>query len=389
MVYKSLLVTSGCTAYKEGYKRILHITHNDGDAVGCALVVDMIEDAISDTFFCATGNGVDSASDVLMDVLSNNTDVRKYTDVIISDVSIRDDVAERVDEYCRVNHINLMMVDHHPTNKLHEKYSWVHMSQPINGVPVSAAVTLAQLLNNETCLQFKYYHTLVDFIADTPNLTTTQLKFTVNQIYSYIITTISRYDTWEWKNHPWEGNREDYVSIMLNSHTPIQVLDHIEVYCIKKQLPYSNEMEKLSDEYHRAIENKFNGLMIDKLIVPMKFHGYNTQTYIGMDGRSNINSIKEKLLCHDDDTQIVMYIDLVARKIELRSNSDDVPVNTIAVHYGGGGHVRAAGASNIPARVFTEDILTKYYKYRDFYINKPLDEPDFNMEVKCVWQEVD
>ena len=360
MLYKELeLPVDVCTRPEnKSNRQVLHITHNDGDGVGCALVTRFMVSAGRDTYFCNTGNGADNASDVLMDIVANGQ-IGKYTDIIISDVSIRDDVADTIESYCKENDVRLLMVDHHPTNKLSETHDWVIMSKPIDGVPVSAAATLALVLNGKSMLKFTYFSSETDITRVSFDHVFGSKHPNMSHTFSYWITMISRYDTWEWKKHPWSGVYEDHVTNMIKYTNPIATCDHL-TECIYNGTLVSDVMKRYTHMRNSELDEFYKKCIANKTFVTMEFHGYKTIAYMVI-GETGINDIKERLLKNFVNVDIVMAIDPKSRNISLRCR-DGHDVGKIAAEYGGGGHAGAAGANNIDHREFYECILTSYYK---------------------------
>lgn len=334
--------------------RVLHITHNDGDGIGCALVVNNLRMAVVDTYFCNTGNADDNASDVLNNIIGT-VEPNRYTDIIISDVSIRGDVAKRVDCYCKTLGIDLLMVDHHPSNRLSEVYDWVVIAKPINGVPISAAAALAQCLNNESVFDFEYYVTEEDYLKSVGD----PHDHTRSKAYSYFITAISRYDTWEWKRHPWSKTDEDMVTLLNRYIGPKDTFDHINS-CIHQATTTSWDLIDCKSSYEQVINDMYAKLTDTGSFKTMTFHGFNVIAYMTTENML-INNIKEKLYEDVSGFDIVMGIDPMTRTISLRTEHPLIKVNTIVEAYGGGGHQAAAGASNIDPDVFYNNILKRYY----------------------------
>lgn len=358
----------------------LHITHIDGDGVGCAIVGLLNTKYDYTTYCCNTGNANNNASNALRKHITD----KNWSSILISDVSIDDDTADYVDKYCKDHNISLLMVDHHPTNKLSEKYDWVKMAEPVAGRPISAAAQLAFCLNDQTKYRFGYID--VDssgnrelFVSQTDNTSHSEPypeyinyfncdhnynkpKFNVS--YSVIISDISRYDTWEWKKHPSNDGLEDLTTILLRQYkkyTAANLAQHI-INNIETCGCIFNEHDKELINQYRNDVNKGHDENASRCKL-IKFNGYRTIAFVSEN--MNISMFQEyvKERVHDE-FDIIMGLEASKRLISLRTPKDDIDLGAIAKLYNGGGHKQAAGASNIDPEAFC-NILLDYYRGKD------------------------
>jgi len=94
-------------------KRVL-ITHNDLDGIGCAI---LFAKCFPDAAIVTTDYS--RVNEVVEELLNREEDI----DILISDISVNEAMAERLDKHGKVG-----LLDHHDTAKwLSEKYHWAHV----------------------------------------------------------------------------------------------------------------------------------------------------------------------------------------------------------------------------------------------------------------------
>ena len=157
--------------------KILHITHDDLDAEGCATIAELYAEAMGfeiETHFCHIG----TTDKAIEDILNENT----YNGILISDIGVSYTMAERLDKSGMV----VAMVDHHATNRLNQKYDWALVGK-----------------NETESATWLLYRLMKDDIER--NLTSNKIVRTLETFAN----KVSRYDTWEWQKHPTDYSEED------------------------------------------------------------------------------------------------------------------------------------------------------------------------------------
>ncbi|RAU96789.1 DHH family phosphoesterase [Paenibacillus sp. YN15] len=150
-------------------------THTDLDGIGCAIVAFYAFGRENvDVEYCDYNNVNERISSFL-----DSGKVADYSDVFITDISVNEAVAERLDaldaeEEC------VRLFDHHATEKwLDRKYSWAFVQEHIN--------TFSKELSSGT---YAFYRFVCCYgfagICERPQL-------------SPFVEKVRRYDTWEWK----------------------------------------------------------------------------------------------------------------------------------------------------------------------------------------------
>lgn len=382
----------------------LLITHNDADGVGCALVARMMNSMDFDIKFCNTGNGENNASDVLIStierlknkvlIVDDTIYQYPYNEIWVTDVSLTDGAATKLDEYSKSTGTKIMMVDHHPTNKLSEKYDWVVMADTLPVPNLSAAAALATIMSSKTKVKYlnlQSPETAMKIANETLYINTLGPKDEDNNIekvmfykclaYSKIIADISRYDTWEWKTNPINYNhygiKEDFTSLLLKNHLCVEVLEAL-IIAVERGILY-REVDR--EEYHSLIKGQ-NKIFASKMKGLVLTNNKTTNDLFGTENLSfcmllctdefSISSFQEYVFSHWKDTRffeengkypdIIVGIYLDSGTISLRTKCDDINVGEIVTKFGGGGHQKAAGAK-LSADAFMS-VFKEYYDHK-------------------------
>lgn len=314
----------------------LHFTHNDADAVGCALVTKFIREYEFTTSFCA----IDEINDIINNTIMNNDTGISF--ILISDISINDDVAEKLDKFCNENEIKLMLIDHHISNHLDKKYEWAKViTKDENGIPISAA----KLLFN--------------YCKDNKLFKRSTIHFNTIHILDYICEQISRYDTWEWKNHPNEnGNEEDYA-ILVSELGCDKACDFIYQRVVEMQLSntslinnntiFINYLKMIVDIYKekrtRLTQKTYNSVVKTPICISDKLY----RVALFFPDLDFANFEMENIYENNEDIDFVIGLYPKNCTVSLRARKD-VDINLVDIakclseHGDGGGHPKAAGA---------------------------------------------
>lgn len=328
------------------YRKIFHFTHNDADAVGCTLVVQALNhnksiltgERISDyichiTYFCKAGGGVD---EIIEDVLENNIFANVNATILITDNSITEETAEYLEKYKKEHDgIELLLVDHHISNTLYEKYDWIHVD-PSH----SACYNLLQLLDAKYLLKdnLEYYDELFNIIND-----------------------ISRYDTWQWKTNPKNYDEDKYAIVCntLGNKMATDVLDTV----IRKSTGYETLNLLIDGLVYINKENRDKAIksLIDNSDEKLRIVNRGGRTLgIIILGDKYVNDLMEAVYTNFPFIDIVVGIDPVNQKLSFRTNKDNIDVSDFARKQGGGGHRTAGGAVIKDPKVFL-DWLKLFY----------------------------
>lgn len=334
-------------------KRGLHITHNDADAIGCALVASIYEKDIEfDTKFCSIGTQNKTLNDMLD--FYNATGARPCK-IIISDISLDDETCERLNTFCVDNNIPVIGFDHHITNKLNDKYSWFKVSTNLqlvnkNGYTMREYLSAAKIMYN-------YYNELKSHMR-------------VSSKFEYLIDMISRYDTWTWKNYPlidyyknkyYDGYDEDVIAEISRflgiDKTYNVLLSHYKKMFVTHILPNNFKFlyYTLLNKRDKSIECNMKYV---KLVNNFDNSGKTVAIYVSSNDFSN--AIANHVYSNYPDIDYVTILYVESNRIGFRSAEDKDDVSVLAKQYNGGGHPHASGAT-VSDDVML-NLLHMYYK---------------------------
>ena len=143
------------------------ITHSDLDGIGCEILLRYVEGIFGNNVdvTIAEAYNVNKVVEYNLNKLENG----EYTKLFITDLSISDELAKRID-----NNMNVVLLDHHPSAEFLNKYKFANV--------------IIESTRGKTCgtsLLASYYHVFLQHAN--PQL----VKF---------VELVRQYDTWEWKN---------------------------------------------------------------------------------------------------------------------------------------------------------------------------------------------
>ena len=371
----------------------IHITHNDSDAIGCALVASQLLSNMKfedNTHFCtATG-----ASQVLNEILDNiEVEQKKFPGIIIiSDLSIDEPTCLRLEDIHEKYGTVLIGVDHHASNNLNEKHKWFQVASSKNmyGDP-----TLQEMCKPSACLSIFSIILMVHWCeinnaeigSMMTNKTLSFMKSPKFHIIHNLMLSISRYDTWAWKTFGKDiilGSTEDGIEIrddiiqilcrFFSPQTLYQKLNStmneynfendpqnlcLDIHDIYKWLPsymkiiYGTIKEKESE----SLKNIISRAKIREIRL-MDGSIYKTAMIISTDDFSNAQA--EYLYNQSDEIDISCVIYPSTNSISYRTKKPNIDVSALAKQQGGGGHRTAAGVKFNLDEDFLR-FLIKYY----------------------------
>lgn len=298
---------------------INHFTHTDLDGVSCAVLSHLFarqNDASIIVNYCDRGKNrnIDCAVNKLLDLidLSKSESVKPRPRlVIISDISITNETAERLNEY-RSDDFHILMVDHHMPNDFVQYVPWAH----INTSP-------------ETCATKLLYEKLQEFILHG------EIRLRGSWAMDMFVNDVCRYDTWSFEvdDNSYQLNVllgllgmdrfRSFACGMLSEHRPM----------IVSQTMYTDVITNISDERKAYCNMKASTVQKVQL----------TGKRIGV-------VFAERYISQLADTVLKKYPDLDAcavvnmpASVSLRSRKDsDCDVGELARCLGGGGHANAS-----------------------------------------------
>lgn len=278
------------------------ITHTDLDGIGCYVVGKYLLKNDIDVSFC-NYNNVDK---IALKTLDNQ---EKYDIIFITDISVSDEVAEKLDT---ISH-KIILLDHHHTAEHLNKYSWckVKVEDSINGEI------------EKTCGTRLFY----DFIMkDKPS---------INKSLEEFVEMVRKYDTWLW-----EEKYNDIKPKQLNDLLKVLGRNRF-VKNILEKIYNDDELINMMDEYLLTLRQEEIDMYIkskSKSMITLKFLEYN----IGVVMADNyISELGNRLSEMNPNVDFIMIIN--QESISYRTVKDNVDVGKIAKQFGGGGHRKASG----------------------------------------------
>ena len=365
---------------------ICHITHNDSDALGCALVVDICKGTEGTTHIF---NSIEESklvlsniTDCLESICINNTEnsemisiFKKYAphqpvealgiicipkNIIITDLPVDIDILDRLNYISQIIDINLLYIDHHTSNLSNDlRHKWCHIKSTDD--------------HGKLCSACSHLFTHL-FLSD--NIATGKLmQFDNCNSFVELILDISRYDTWLWKTEPKEYPTENYTTILIESYGDIytayerilhefiegNVTNDLTDVPVFKELIEIDENKRKSyiDRYMKQVAYFTN---TDKIGIVNENYN-NTKCAMVILPELYGNSIMENIYL-TTYTDIVIGLYPSSKTISLRRSPNcNIDLSKIAKAYGGGGHKAAAGAKLNTATFMM--YLTTYYALLD------------------------
>lgn len=157
----------------------LLITHNDMDAAGCAIVTKLLltdkgEKIDWEIKYCPATDADKALTDSIDDITSN-----VYNYILIADISITEETAEALENIAKNNNIFIGLYDHHISNKLDATHRWCYIDT-----------------TNSACwlMYIKLHKEKSVFLSP--------LTGSLEVYLDWLMKSISRYDTWQWKTEP-------------------------------------------------------------------------------------------------------------------------------------------------------------------------------------------
>lgn len=217
-------------------KRILNITHQDFDGLGCEVAVkfNFMRDDV-EVVRCNYHN----IDEIIKNKIDSN-EIYTYDEVFITDISIGEEIAEIINNDCLLNKI-VTLIDHHPTALWLNKYEWAIVFIEKDGRKISASKLV--------CKHFGI----------------------TNPVVCEFIELADSYDCWHWKS---EGNQlaKDVNDLLYIVGFNEIVGDVLSQSLIKSGFTVDNKykflLEMRAKEYERYLDS------CDKSLKVVKHKGY-------------------------------------------------------------------------------------------------------------------
>ena len=322
-------------------EKIKVYTHHDLDGVGCAILAKIaFADDVVDIEYC----GYDDINEKVSEFFESGKD-RDYYRIYITDLSIRESLADVIDRY---GSGKWTLLDHHATATGLNKYGWCKINVFADDVYYGELKTCGTELFYDSLLCDGYFDAMSDSTKET--------------LWTFV-QMVRDWDTWRWKDLGEEGERskwlndllyiygrEEFIKWVMNlvrddvggvefSETDLQLLANSQRSLDEFVCRKNNELIVFNDRF-----GKLCGVVF-------------AERYFSELG----NRLSE---LHPELDYIAM-IDVAGRKVSYRTVKDDIDLGKEIAHaYGGGGHAKAAGSTfgeevwfDIFAHLFTTTAL--------------------------------
>ena len=357
----------------------LLFTHTDADGIGCAILMSFSR--IKYDIIFAGNNTIDGK--IMAYINSAMAGFTKiYHNILITDISVGNDTAQKLQDFCEANDINLLLVDHHATNKMPEKFPWAFVSTTdfqmkyesatetwsiryniADRPPISAAGLLSSISSydyNDDELNFigkAYNPNMKDGIMSIAMYETFEDQFDyINEMLDNYAEEISRYDTWEWKRNP-RDYRENRTAILLEFFNLEETYDRLIGNMVNKHTVFTENEQAFFDVYNQKVSNLVQSCDNSMVFVDMD------EYHVGMIFATDYYSEVANKLCEmHPEIDFILGIYPESMQVSLRSVRTDLNLGRFCKKkWSGGGHPQAAGASFSDYDTFKTDILWHYY----------------------------
>ncbi|WP_144029011.1 DHH family phosphoesterase [Paenibacillus rigui] len=282
-------------------------THNDLDGVGCGIVAR-----------CAFGHKVEirynSVGGLNVQVERFLEKGKKKNYLFITDLSVHEANERGIQAFVQSGG-KIKLIDHHKTSLHYNKYPWAIVQVEYeNGKLASATSLFYEYLMQNGLL--KPSNGLAEFVE-----------------------LVRQYDTWEWEKNGQQKAKRLNDLFYLVSH------EEFEEKMVKRlqqseHFAFDAFEEKILDLEEEKIERYVRRKKREIIQAPVQEH------FVGIVHAESYHSeLGNELGKENPHLDYIVILNMGGKKISFRTIHDHVDVSEIAGQFGGGGHVKAAGAS--------------------------------------------
>lgn len=300
-------------------KNVYLFTHTDLDGIACSIIMRKFYDNYKDYFNVIHNfynyDDIDDAVLNFMETIDSST----VDFIYITDISVKDETAEKLDKFCRENTIQLNLIDHHSTAIRLNKYDWANVVTEYDDNRKACGVSL-----------------LFDHLYMNPEYAPDPIRVFVEMVRLW--------DTYQFEtagdlgeiakdlNYLFQNiKREDFIQAMccyyvsnIHESFPAFLPDHATI------------IAKAKEREDTVFENAKSRLMI------VGDGNYLAGFYFG---NSYVSQVCNRLCKDNPKLDYVCCINTVRGTLEFRSIKDNIDLGKdVASKWGGGGHPKAAGA---------------------------------------------
>lgn len=287
-------------------------SHSDLDGYGCNIVAV----ALLDGSVYAENLNYDEINERINEFIGNK-EYLNYSEIFITDISVNEEVAEKIDELVKEGY-DFKLFDHHPTALFLNKYKWCNVVIEDDVEKVCGTNLLYDYIMSKLKIRCDYMRLI--------NL-------------SDLVECVKRYDTWLWKDkysdiRPKQLNNLFYILGYKRFRNSLRNCYYSVDNFLKN---HSTILELEQEKINRYIEKK-NEEIIPKVIK------IEDEVYIVgvVFAEQFVSELGNRLSEMNSEYDLIAIIN--NKTISYRTIKDNVDVSKIAKYYGGGGHPKAAGS---------------------------------------------
>ncbi|GEN32851.1 MULTISPECIES: DHH family phosphoesterase [Aneurinibacillus] len=283
-------------------------THNDTDGVSCGILGKLAFGDDIQIDYCS----YDDINDKVGKFLTLHLD--KYDKVFITDISVNEEIAARIEGMGARYKSKFLLLDHHQTADWLNRYEWAQVTVEKDGVRESGTTL------------FHTYLTEAGFLANSEEL----MRY---------VELVRQYDTWDWKEN---GNQH---AKQLNDLFYILGRERFFRRFTADCSPNFTDTEAMLLEIEQEkIEKYIKGKAKD--IYVQTIHGYRAGIVFAEQYISELGNALAEL---NPELDFIAIVNL-SRVISYRTIKEEINLGEVAAIFGGGGHAKAAG-SPVPKEV--------------------------------------
>lgn len=302
--------------------KIKLFTHNDLDGVSCGVLAKLAFGDNADISYCNYDKINGEVSQFL-----NEGQYQLFDRVFITDISVDEFVANKINELYEEGKLNIKLIDHHSTAEWLNKYEWATVN-PLQEIKRNDAGNVYVSEFEKSSGTSMFYKYLLD----------KKMLKSNDSIYTFV-ELVRQYDTWEWETKYKNENAKQLNDLLYILGRERFIKDYLEVlvddtfYGFSKSEKLLLELEK--EKIDRYIKSKAKQLEVCKIA------GYDAGVVFAEQYQSQLGNELSKL---NPNLDFIAMINMGNKTVSYRTQKDDIHLGEIAKLFGGGGHAKAAGS---------------------------------------------
>lgn len=304
--------------------RVRLFTHTDLDGVGCAIVARVAFDDVETTY-----HNYDKIDEAVTNFITSG-DYLAYTHVFITDISLKKEVADLIEEvYEEGTNTMFKLLDHHATASwMNDHYDWAFVNP--HGMTGKNSGT----------------NMLYDYLKMTDTL---PVGKSFSDPLEVFVEKVRRYDTWEWKEIYDDTEASSLNDLFwlygINNFVErfVKRFKHMEIGIVSEGswvgMFDKQDIAILGVDYDKKVAyiNKKDKQMISGKLLGKKAGFVFAEQYI--------SELGNELSTRHEELDFIVIMDLGAKRVSYRTVKEDIDLGKdVAKVFGGGGHSKASGS---------------------------------------------